>query len=65
MHEDLIGLPASRAQLNTPVLMLDRTLLDANLVKMAAFAKRHGLVLHPHAKTHKSVDIATADRPAR
>jgi D-serine deaminase-like pyridoxal phosphate-dependent protein len=32
--------------------------LDANVAAMAAFARDHGLVLRPHAKTHKSPDVA-------
>src|SRR5690606_29303288 len=43
---------------NTPVLVLDRDALDRNIAAMAACAAAHGVALRPHAKTHKSVDIA-------
>jgi len=58
LHRALIGAPRSRAQLNTPVLVLDRDALGRNLTKMAELARQRGVALRPHAKTHKSVDIA-------
>ena len=42
----------------TPHLVVDADVLDANVAAMAAFARDHGLVLRPHAKTHKSPDVA-------
>lgn len=58
LHAHLIGRQGSRRDLNTPVLVLDLDRLDRNIASMAAFAAAHGLALRPHAKTHKSVDIA-------
>ena len=58
LHEHLIGRQGSRAALNTPALIVDRDALDRNIAAMAAFARRSGLRLRPHAKTHKSVEIA-------
>jgi D-serine deaminase-like pyridoxal phosphate-dependent protein len=58
LHQSLIGRPGSRSELNTPALVVDRDALDRNIRKMAAFAKSKGVALRPHAKTHKSVDIA-------
>ncbi|MET0534574.1 MAG: DSD1 family PLP-dependent enzyme [Steroidobacter sp.] len=58
LHQPLIGRPGSRADLNTPALVIDRDALDRNIRKMADFARAHGASLRPHAKTHKSVDIA-------
>ena len=58
LHEHLIGQQGSRAALNTPVLVLDRDQLDANIAVMQALATAHGVALRPHGKTHKSVDIA-------
>lgn len=58
LHQGLIGRAGSRAELNTPVLVVDRDALDRNISRMADFARRHGVALRPHAKTHKSVDIA-------
>lgn len=58
LHAHLIGRQGSRADLNTPVLVLDVEALDRNIAAMAALAAQHGVALRPHAKTHKSVDIA-------
>lgn len=58
LHAHLIGRQGSRADLNTPVLVLDLEALDRNIAAMAALTARHGVGLRPHAKTHKSVDIA-------
>ncbi|KTE04719.1 DSD1 family PLP-dependent enzyme [Sphingopyxis sp. H115] len=58
LHEHLIGRQGSRADLNTPVLVLDIEALDRNIAAMASLAAGHGVALRPHAKTHKSVDIA-------
>lgn len=58
LHAHLIGRQGSRASLNTPVLVLDLDALDRNIATMAALAKKHDIALRPHAKTHKSVDIA-------
>lgn len=58
LHGSLIGRAAARDQLNTPVLVIDREALDRNLARMAATARAHGVALRPHAKTHKSVDLA-------
>lgn len=58
LHAHLIGQQGSRAALNTPVLVLDRDQLDRNIAAMQALVSARGIVLRPHAKTHKSVDIA-------
>jgi D-serine deaminase-like pyridoxal phosphate-dependent protein len=64
LHAHLIGRPGSRRELNTPVLVLDRDVLGRNVQKMAAFAKRSGVALRPHAKSHKSLAIARAQLDA-
>src|SRR5262249_60691060 len=58
LHRHLIGRQGSRGELNTPALVIDRAALERNIAAMAAFAKANGIALRPHAKTHKSVDIA-------
>ena len=64
LHAGLIGVPGSRDALNTPVLVVDRAALERNIARMAAFAAEKGIKLRPHAKTHKSVDIAKLQRAA-
>lgn len=60
LHASLIGRQGSRADLNTPALVVDLDAFEANIARMAAFGRAHGLALRPHAKTHKSADIARA-----
>ncbi|MBI1238844.1 MAG: DSD1 family PLP-dependent enzyme [Alphaproteobacteria bacterium] len=58
LDDDLIGKPGSAAKIATPALVLDRAAMRANIAAMAAFAKAKGIALRPHAKTHKSAEIA-------
>ncbi len=58
LHRRLVGQPGGRALLNTPVLVVDLPALDRNIARMAAFAGAAGVKLRPHAKTHKSPDVA-------
>lgn len=58
LHSHLLNQQGSRQSLNTPVLVVDLDALTRNIEHMAAFAREHGMQLRPHAKTHKSPDIA-------
>ena len=55
------------SDLPTPALLIDRARLHANLDAMQARAEAQGVALRPHAKTHKSPDLARLqlDRGAR
>lgn len=53
----LIGKPYS-AELQTPALMLDLTLFESNLQRMATNVHQQGRLLRPHVKAHKSSTIA-------
>jgi D-serine deaminase-like pyridoxal phosphate-dependent protein len=53
-----LGQPGSRYRVATPALILDIDALDRNIALMAERAKRAGLKLRPHAKSHKSAFIA-------
>ena len=46
------------SDLRTPSVLIDKTLLEANVDRMQAAASASGIRLRPHAKTHKSVDLA-------
>ncbi|MBS0319600.1 MAG: DSD1 family PLP-dependent enzyme [Proteobacteria bacterium] len=46
------------ADVDTPALIVDLDALDANIARMAAFARAAGLRLRPHAKSHKCPAIA-------
>ena len=58
LHAHLINRQGSRRALNTPALILDEGALERNIAAMAGFAMTRGVALRPHAKTHKSVEIA-------
>jgi D-serine deaminase-like pyridoxal phosphate-dependent protein len=46
------------AELETPVLLLDLDIMVANLASTAARLRDRGIRVRPHAKTHKSVEVA-------
>ena len=48
----------SDQRLDTPAILVDLDVVDANIERMAAYARRTGLALRPHIKTHKSVAMA-------
>jgi len=58
INAPLVGTPGSRLRLHTPALVLDLDALEHNIAEMARRAARDGVALRPHAKTHKSADIA-------
>ena len=47
-----------RDEVDTPALIVDLDILDQNIATMAAWARRQGVSLRPHAKSHKSPEIA-------
>lgn len=55
-YKRLIGQPVSA--IDTPALVLDLEAMQRNLVRMADFARKHDIRWRPHAKTHKSVQLA-------
>ena len=57
-NASLIGSPDARQSLNTPALVLEQGAFDRNLARMATIANSRGVKLRPHAKTHKSVEVA-------
>src|SRR5262245_49153611 len=51
-------------QLDTPAVVVDLDVLEQNVERMAAFAREHGVQLRPHAKSHKTREIAARQRAA-
>jgi D-serine deaminase-like pyridoxal phosphate-dependent protein len=41
----------------TPAVLVELAILESNLARMAETARRHGVRLRPHAKTHKTAEI--------
>jgi len=57
-NASLIGTSRSRERLATPAIVLDLDAFEYNLAAMIKFCKKAKLSLRPHAKTHKSAQIA-------
>ncbi len=57
-----VSVPAGAefGELETPAALVDLDRLDANIARMATYAKQHSLALRPHIKTHKATTIAAA-----
>ena len=49
---------ATREDIDTPCLLVDLDVFESNVRKMSAYCAEHGLAWRPHAKCHKSPDIA-------
>jgi len=45
------------SELDTPAVVVDLDVLDANIERMADLARRAGVRVRPHAKSHKSAWI--------
>jgi len=45
-------------ELDTPVLLIDLDAMERNMARMAELARDAGIACRPHAKAHKSPDIA-------
>src|ERR1041384_6508845 len=58
LNQNLIGAPGGRSRLQTPALVIDLDVLERNIARMAEHATKNGIALRPHAKTHKSVEVA-------
>lgn len=48
----------TKHDLPTPSLLVDLDRLESNIARMADYAKKAGVNLRPHAKTHKCAEIA-------
>ncbi|WP_338757649.1 DSD1 family PLP-dependent enzyme [Nocardia vulneris] len=55
---ELIGRPGSRRMIPTPAAVIDLAALRRNLSRAAQLCSDSGVALRPHAKTHKSADLA-------
>jgi D-serine deaminase-like pyridoxal phosphate-dependent protein len=58
LNRDLIGEPGGAARLQTPALVIDLDRLESNIARMAEHARKSGIALRPHAKTHKCSEVA-------
>jgi D-serine deaminase-like pyridoxal phosphate-dependent protein len=51
-------MPLRLNDLDTPAVVIDLDIMEANLARMAAFCRDHHLNLRPHTKTHKVPELA-------
>jgi D-serine deaminase-like pyridoxal phosphate-dependent protein len=51
-----LGTP--KGELDTPALCVDLDALESNIARVADVCRQHGVAWRPHAKSHKSPDIA-------
>jgi 3-hydroxy-D-aspartate aldolase len=58
LNSPLVGQAGGARELATPALVLDLRAFERNVAAMQEHCNRVGLKLRPHAKTHKSVEIA-------
>ena len=58
LNSPLIGTPHGARALATPALVIDLQPFERNVRAMQAHCDRVGLKLRPHAKTHKSAEVA-------
>jgi 3-hydroxy-D-aspartate aldolase len=58
LNANLVGQPTGALRLQTPALVMDLDLFEANLRQMADHCRKTGIALRPHAKTHKCLEIA-------
>lgn len=56
MHTPPLG--CTKQEIDTPALCLDLDAFDANIRDVAQSCREHGIAWRPHAKCHKSPDIA-------
>lgn len=64
LNQELVGVPGSRSEIETPALLLDAIAFERNVATLADLAKEAGTGLRPHAKTHKCASIAKAQLAA-
>lgn len=57
-NQSLVGVAGFRAKLHTPVLAVDLDAFEANVARMARLGREHGIAIRPHAKAHKSPEVA-------
>lgn len=58
LAHDSLPIDISEECLDTPAILVDLDIVDANINAMATFARREGLAMRPHTKTHKSIVMA-------
>jgi len=58
----MIGLP--KTALDTPALLVELDVMEANIARIAAICREHGVGWRPHMKGHKTLEIARKELAA-
>ena len=58
MIDTLVGRSIWDEDVPTPLVYVDHRALERNIQRMAEAARRSGVALRPHAKTHKIAEVA-------
>ncbi len=61
-NEDMIGQP--KASLDTPALLVELDIMEANIARIAATCREYGVGWRPHIKCHKTLEIARKELAA-
>jgi len=56
--EVALPIPLDDPRVDTPAVLVDLDIVEANIARMAGLARREKLSLRPHIKTHKSTSMA-------
>src|SRR5258705_6280445 len=56
LSRSLIG--QSKSALDTPALLVDLDVMEANIARIVATCRAHGVAWRPHSKAHKTPEIA-------
>ena len=56
--EVVLPIPLDDPRIDTPAVLVDLDIVEANIARMAGLARRERLSLRPHIKTHKSTSMA-------
>ncbi len=59
LSRDLIG--QSKFALDTPALLVDLDVMEANIARIVATCRAHGVAWRPHSKAHKTPEIANME----
>src|SRR5437763_3698167 len=58
VHIQHLTLNIQHSSLPTPAFLVDRSIVERNCTRMREKARSSGVAFRPHAKTHKTVEIA-------
>lgn len=63
-REDVVGRSVLDADIATPLMIVRRSALEANIALLAAYCRQHSVFLSPHAKTTMCPEIVSRQRQA-